>query len=121
MADDRSSLTCWRCAASLAHLSLPLSRMDNCAHCGIDVHVCRQCVSYDRAAPRQCRNDDAEDVKEKERPNFCDWFRPGHNAWQGQGAAAQRGPDDLDRLFGAADDERDNTVPDNPLDDLFRN
>ena len=32
------------------------------------------CVHYDPAVPKQCAEDDAEEVREKDRLNFCDWF-----------------------------------------------
>ena len=75
------NLACFRCGASLAALSLPLSRRDQCPDCEADLHVCKMCVSFDAAVPRKCREDGAEDVTEKERPNFCDWFKPSDKAF----------------------------------------
>lgn len=69
-------LACYRCGASLEALSLPLSRRDQCPGCGADLHVCKMCVNYDPRVPRQCREDGAEDVTDKEKSNFCDWFEP---------------------------------------------
>ena len=43
--------------------------------------VCRMCRFFDRAAPKQCREDDAEEVTEKERVNFCEWFKPSVDAF----------------------------------------
>ena len=74
-------LVCYRCGASLAALSLPLSRRDQCPDCSADLHVCKMCVSFDSTVPRNCREDGAEDVTDKERPNFCDWFRPSDKAF----------------------------------------
>ena len=34
------------------------------------------CIYFDARVPRQCREDGAEDVREKDRLNFCDWFKP---------------------------------------------
>lgn len=65
---------CYRCGASLAHLSLPLSRQDECSQCHNYLHVCRMCRHFDPSVPRQCREDDAEEVIDKERLNFCDWY-----------------------------------------------
>ena len=104
-------LVCWRCGASLSHLSLPLSRMDECRECRSSLHVCRLCIYYDPSVPRSCREDGAEEVKEKERPNFCDWFKPAsaaHDTSLSAGDAMARS--ELDALFGegeappAADD-----------------
>jgi hypothetical protein len=39
------------------------------------------CEYFDANVPRQCREDGAEDVKEKDRLNFCDWFRPSASAF----------------------------------------
>ena len=93
-------LSCYRCGASLAALSLPLSRQDECPACSNYLHVCKMCKHFDAHVPRQCREDGAEDVKEKERPNFCDWFVPSDTAFD----AGRKAEDDaaraaLDALF----------------------
>jgi hypothetical protein len=75
------TIHCYRCGESLAALSLPLSRRDQCPACSADLHVCKMCAHFDRNVPRQCREDGAEDVTEKERPNFCDWFKPSDSAY----------------------------------------
>ena len=94
-------IVCWRCGASLEALTLPLSRLDECPGCGVHVHVCRLCEFFAPARPRQCREDDAEEVKEKERANFCDYFRPRAGAFDAARAAAeQQARDQLAALFG---------------------
>jgi hypothetical protein len=75
------NLACFRCGASLSSLSLPLSRRDQCPDCTADLHVCKMCIYFDASVPRKCREDGAEDVTEKERPNFCDWFKPSDRAF----------------------------------------
>jgi hypothetical protein len=75
------NIRCYRCGASLTALSLPLSRQDECPECENYLHVCRMCVFYDRNVPKQCREDDAEEVTEKERLNFCEWFKPSDSAF----------------------------------------
>ena len=74
--DVATALQCYRCGASLADLSLPLGRLDECPACEISLHVCRMCQFFDPGVPKQCREDDAEEVREKARPNFCDYFTP---------------------------------------------
>jgi len=94
-------LVCWRCGASLEALTLPLSRLDECPSCGIQVHVCRLCEYFAPGKPKQCREDDAEEVKEKERANFCDYLRPRAGAFDAAGAAAeQQARAQLAALFG---------------------
>lgn len=75
------NIACYRCGESLITLSLPLSRRDQCPHCSADVHVCKMCIHFDARIPRQCREDGAEDVSDKQRPNFCDWFAPSDKAF----------------------------------------
>jgi hypothetical protein len=59
------------------------------------------CRSWDRARPKQCREDDAEEVRDKERANFCDWFKPRPGAFDAAGAAAETAAKSLaDSLFG---------------------
>jgi len=94
------NLACFRCGESLSDLSLPLSRRDQCPACSADLHVCTMCVSFDAAVPRQCREDGAEDVTDKERPNFCDWFKPSDRAYNpGAKAEADAAQDALAALF----------------------
>jgi hypothetical protein len=99
------NIVCYRCGESLAVLSLPLSRRDQCPQCSADVHVCKMCRHFDARVTRQCREDGAEDVTEKERPNFCDWFVPRDYAFdpdrRSESDAAKAA---LDALFGGPDD-----------------
>lgn len=98
------SIVCFRCGESLAALSLPLSRQDECPSCQSYLHVCRMCVFFDPTAPRQCREDDAEDVTEKERLNFCDYFKPSEDAFDAKRKqAADTAQSQLDALFGDGD------------------
>ncbi len=95
------SIACYRCGFSLASLSLPLSRRDECPGCGHYLHVCRMCVHFEPSVPKKCREDDAEEVIEKERPNFCDYYEPSERAFDPNRKveeAAARGA--LDALFG---------------------
>lgn len=98
------NIACFRCGASLASLSLPLSRRDECPECSAHLHVCRMCRHFDPAAVRQCLEDDAEDVTDKERLNFCEWFVPSEDAFDSAAKAeADRAERSLDALFGDAE------------------
>ena len=98
-------IVCYRCGESLAALSLPLSRRDQCPGCSADLHICKMCVHFDKHVPRQCREDGAEDVKEKERPNFCDWFIPNENAFDAdRKSESDAALSALDALFGGNDE-----------------
>lgn len=95
------SLVCWKCGASLAALSLPLQRLDECKQCAAELHVCKLCEFYSTAVAKHCREPIAEEVKDKERANFCDYFKPRPDAYSAAGQqAASQAKADLDALFG---------------------
>ncbi len=97
-------LCCFSCGESLQALSLPLSRRDLCPQCSAELHVCRMCVHFDRGVPGQCREDAAEDVTEKERANFCDWFKASEHAFDpSRKEEADAAADALQALFGDSD------------------
>ena len=94
------SSVCWRCGASLAELSLPLSRFDACKACGAELHVCKLCQFHDPVVAKQCREPIAEEVRDKQRANFCDYFQPRADAYQPPSSAAAQARAELDQLFG---------------------
>jgi hypothetical protein len=67
--------TCWHCAMELT--ALDYGRGETCSQCGRDTKVCKGCEFYEASAPNACREPQADPVLEKERSNFCDYFRPG--------------------------------------------
>jgi len=65
--------------------------------------VCRMCSFYDPQVAEACNEDDAEEVKEKERVNFCDYFRAAGNAYDPvKGRSAKQARSELAELFGEA-------------------
>lgn len=94
-------LRCWKCGASLADYTLPLRRLEECRACNAELHVCRMCEFYDTTVARHCRETIAEEVKDKSRANFCDYFRPTPAAYRPGGtSAAARAKAELEALFG---------------------
>jgi hypothetical protein len=82
-------------------LSLPLARLDLCPECNIELHVCRMCKQYAPTAPDACAEDDAPEVRNKTTANFCDYFDPDPEVFDGserQAEVAARAR--LDALFG---------------------
>ena len=112
------NIACYRCGASLAELSLPLSRQDECPDCRNYVHVCKMCINFDKHVPKQCREDDAEEVVEKARLNFCDWFIPSDTAFDpSKKVGDERAKAALDALFGSdvdaiGDEQTDSSLSD---------
>ncbi|NLW35096.1 MAG: hypothetical protein GXY80_06385 [Syntrophorhabdus aromaticivorans] len=64
---------CFKCATPL--ICETVSRRDECPSCGSDVRVCLNCAFYDEGKANKCRETQAELVKEKDRANYCDYFR----------------------------------------------
>ncbi len=94
------ALTCWRCGASLAALSLPLRRLDACKTCHAELHVCKLCVEYDVSYALQCKEPTAEEVRKKDEANFCDHFKPKAGAYVAKDtSAAERAKTALEDLF----------------------
>jgi hypothetical protein len=94
-------LRCYRCGVSLAELSLPLSRLDECPECRAQLHVCRMCQHYAPRLADACSEDDALEVRDKEAANFCDYFAPSPLAHEAADVAeAQRAEAKLRALFG---------------------
>jgi hypothetical protein len=65
---------CWNCGAPLT--ALDYGRSDTCRKCGRDTKTCKGCEYYDPTAHNECHENQADRVVEKERSNFCDYFRP---------------------------------------------
>jgi hypothetical protein len=114
-----SELRCYRCGVELTALTPPLSRRDTCPSCRVDLRVCLMCTSFEPSAIRQCTEDDAEDVHDKTRANFCDYFSPNPAAYRaGRMTAQDRAEAELAALFGSSDDTQAPASPDDDTDAL---
>ena len=115
-------LYCYRCGESLAALTPPMSRQDMCPSCSNFLHVCRMCVNFNFHVLKQCREDDAEEVFDKEKANFCDWYKPSPNAFNASGKHEDdnaRGA--AEALFGEAmPDSNVNDEQTSAAEDLFK-
>ena len=65
---------CWNCGVALGPNEY--GRQDSCPKCGRDVKVCKGCEFYEPGIHNECRETQADRVVEKEKSNFCDYFRP---------------------------------------------
>jgi hypothetical protein len=98
-----SAYCCWRCGAALPEDSLPLRRAELCPACNADLHVCRMCGFYNPSVADACEETVATAVGNKERANYCDYFKPSARAFKGAADdAAARARAELDALFGGA-------------------
>ncbi len=79
------------------------------------------CVHFDQQVAKKCREDDAEEVTEKDRMNFCPWFEPGRDDFDAVAAAASRkAAASLAALFGEASETDAPAPASTAADDLFK-
>ncbi|MBU1191222.1 MAG: hypothetical protein KKA36_06295 [Gammaproteobacteria bacterium] len=126
-----TQLVCWKCGAPLDDIPLPLARLAECLVCRTELHVCLSCEFYDTRVAKQCRETIAEEVKDKARANFCDYYQLRPNAFQPRDDTEERAArSQLDALFGggqktddsggaSGDQSSSDQGARNALDDLF--
>ncbi|MEX2129861.1 MAG: hypothetical protein WD772_00115, partial [Pseudohongiellaceae bacterium] len=101
-------LQCWKCGNILKDIIMPFSRYEECNVCKADQHVCRMCREYDPGVADECREHRAEFVLDKEKANFCDFFRPRAKAFQKKDdTAANAARARLAELFGESRDPKE--------------
>lgn len=69
-------LNCYHCGETLKYPER-IGLREECGKCRNDVHVCKNCAFYDVTAYNECREPQAEVVREKDRANHCEYFQPG--------------------------------------------
>lgn len=77
----------------------PVSRRDYCQKCKSDLHACRQCYWYDVRVAKQCREPMAEWIADKEKANFCDYFKLNDKTSEVGDDKASSSREALERLF----------------------
>ena len=95
-----TDLVCWKCGASVADEPLPFARAAECRACAAELHVCRMCVYFDTSYGDACREPVADPPGDKERANFCGYFRARTGAYIPPGDEADRARAELEALFG---------------------
>ena len=65
---------CWKCKNEIK-LDGPVARSQQCPDCGADLRCCRNCTFYESGAHYDCHETISDPVSDKERSNFCDYFR----------------------------------------------
>jgi hypothetical protein len=78
---------CHSCGKASEHLG-PLGRRDTCPHCDAELRCCLQCSLYDPESANTCREPQAEEMRDKDRGNFCEFFTLGTGARQERSDAA---------------------------------
>jgi len=89
--------TCYFCGAPLEN---PVYRSSTCPVCGRDVKICLNCVFYSPGSHWDCRETIPEAVRDKERSNFCGYFRLGsNNKGRGENSEPKESRKAFDDLF----------------------
>ena len=93
-----------------------IRRHSTCSKCENDLKICYHCAFYDKNSYHQCRESEAEWVKDKEQANFCDYFSASNNM------TSTKETDDttkkLNVLFNDIDDKKKPSSKNDTLDDL---
>ena len=73
-----SSHEVFRCARCGNLLSVPVGLLDRCSKCGVDLHSCIQCVSFDTSARWECTENAKlpARVAPKDERNTCSLMTP---------------------------------------------
>jgi hypothetical protein len=66
----------FRCARCGNLLAVTVGAEDRCSRCGVDLHSCLQCVSFDTSARFECTQPIPSRVSPKDEKNACTFFEP---------------------------------------------
>src|SRR5437868_4387050 len=68
---------CWSCGNEqifAVKVGIKVGRRDSCPHCATDLHVCKNCRHWDPAIHNQCKEPEANFIRDREEANFCAHF-----------------------------------------------
>jgi len=104
-------LDCWKCGCSINDLPLPLSRLTVCQACRTDLHVCTMCRFYTPTTKDKCSKELADEVRDCELANFCEYFKPKPNAYHEPNLAEESAAQsELNALFGTSRESFDEST-----------
>ncbi len=79
---------CFKCG-TIWTFNRPPGRAETCERCGADLRVCLNCISHDPKVAYQCSDRRAEEVADKDRANFCEFFEMAKREWTGTGTSSR--------------------------------
>lgn len=101
MGSRSMDMQCWKCGQDLKNLLLPFSRYEECNYCKADLHACLACKNYSSSVSDGCNEDRADFILDKDKANFCDYFRANPKSYQKQdNSEANQARAKLAELFG---------------------
>jgi len=92
-------VVCHACSVAFEYEGI-LPRASACTGCGADLRCCLNCTFYDPGVYNDCGEPSADRVLEKDRANFCDYFRPLDRSGSGRRSPSDDARSELERLFG---------------------
>lgn len=69
-------MDCWKCDRQISEQPIKIGFRAVCIHCGIDLHVCKNCRYYSPGKPNDCAVPGTEFIRDREAFNFCEEFKP---------------------------------------------
>ncbi len=69
--------SCHKCKKTIMY-SDTVNIHDTCDNCKEDLHCCKNCKFYSEHEYNNCNETQAERILDKEKSNFCDFFRPNY-------------------------------------------
>ncbi|MFH1375001.1 MAG: hypothetical protein ABII79_14550 [bacterium] len=91
-----AGLLCWNCGRPTG-LEGRVGRNDSCPHCLADMRCCRGCRHFDPQSRAQCREHIENNIPNKEKANFCDFFQMRNVVKRPGGISAQQDKKDVRR------------------------
>lgn len=72
------SIICHKCGKPLSDtFKILVGRGDTCPSCMANIRCCKMCQFFDPKSYNECRESNADRVTEKEKANFCDYYKIG--------------------------------------------
>lgn len=67
---------CYSCSKEIeVNSNQKIDFRETCFKCKKDAHVCLNCEHYERGAYNDCKESQAEKVPNKDKANFCEYFK----------------------------------------------
>ena len=72
-------ILCYKCQTELKDFEEGhrVGRDEDCPHCKTSLRCCKMCLFYDPNSYNECKEPVAQRIVEKEKANFCDYFKLG--------------------------------------------
>ncbi len=68
-------MNCWKCAKIVSDITVKIGFRAVCQHCGVDLHVCKNCRYYSPGKPNDCAVPGTDYIRDREASNLCEEFK----------------------------------------------